>query len=136
MMTSAMHSLSRSRARRPFSASISNHVRGSSQERMRSRCIASSSTTKTRVGPEGALYFRNQIHQLLAVDRFVRYPTAPSIMPFRRSSTIVAMISECLQARGRLVYNVQRDSDRVILLGAFETFASTRRGDHGETRLT
>src|SRR5262249_32263681 len=48
---------SRSRATRPFSASISNHVWGPSQDRMRSRCIASSSTTKTRVGPEGALCF-------------------------------------------------------------------------------
>src|SRR5262249_18354557 len=83
MMTSAMHCLSRSRATLPFSASINNHAWGSSQERMRSRCIASSSTTKIRVGPEGALYFAIRSTNFSRSIGFVRYPTAPSVMPCR-----------------------------------------------------
>src|SRR5262249_24161664 len=46
---------------------------------------------KTRVGPEGALYFAIRSTNFSRSIGFVRYPTAPSVMPCRRSSTIVAM---------------------------------------------
>src|ERR1700722_3361828 len=80
-MISGTSSPSRSSATRPFSASLICHCCGSNQDRIRSRCVGSSSTRSTHVRRTRAWYGCSSAINRSRSIGLVRYPAAPRVMP-------------------------------------------------------